>query len=309
MPVAHLYIFSDACPSDWLTPGQDNWHTIANFVVQTDPALFGAGFCDVSHEAALTADPQYKELMDALASELPSNTWMKWKTGPGYRERFARSLEKCPQERYPILNALSFRESDLRSSEQAVLAEYNSRIGGIEGRGIGFVEYTDHKNRRCLRHQFVNFSGLHSIEGPDSKLLVLLLMAWRIADLYAFYHRDLVESNRYGFDNLIVTVVSDWLSGDDRIKRTSEEMLQNLIDPNSEQAHIRLTRSPQPDKFSGELFVDNCAGLLNAAISNSDPKLSLGTGQTSRLLNTGWHALVPHHTKITLRSALELVRT
>jgi hypothetical protein len=310
MPAAHLYIFSDACPTDWLIAGQENqWHTIVNFVVQTDPALFGAGFSDVSHEAALAVDTRYQELMAALASQLPGQSLKKWKTGPGYRARFAGALGSCPQERSPILNALSFREGDLRSSEQAVLAAYNSRIGGIEGRGIGFAEYTDHRGRRCLRHQFVNFYGLHSVEGPDNQLLVLLLMAWRIADQYAFYYREIVQSSRYGFDDLIVTVVSDRLSGDDEIKRKSEQLLQNLIDPKSERAPVRLTRSPQSDTFSGDLFVDNCAGLLNAAISDPATEAALAAHQASRLLNRGWHALVPHPTEITLRSALELIRT
>lgn len=154
----------------------------------------------MSHEAALAADPEYQGLMAALTSQLPAQSLKKWKTGPGYRARFARALPSFAQERSPMLNALSFREGDLRSSEQAVLTAYNSRIGGIEGRGIGFREYTDNRGRRCLRHQFLNFYGLQSIEGPDSQLLVLLLMAWRIADQYAFYYREIVQSRRYGFD-------------------------------------------------------------------------------------------------------------
>ena len=40
MPTAHLYLFSDACPTDWLADGQDDtWHTIVNFVFQSSPDL------------------------------------------------------------------------------------------------------------------------------------------------------------------------------------------------------------------------------------------------------------------------------
>ena len=42
MAVSHMYVFSDACPSDWLTAGDDEWHTIVNFVFQSDPAPCGS---------------------------------------------------------------------------------------------------------------------------------------------------------------------------------------------------------------------------------------------------------------------------
>ena len=309
MPAAHMYIFSDACPTDWLTPGEEHqWHTIVNFSVQTNPALFAAGPSDISHETALTRDPDYQELLATLTSQLPYRSLKKWNTRGGYKARFARALASFGQERSPIINALSFREGDLRSSERAVLAAYNSRIGGVEGRGISFAEYTDKRGRRCLRHKFLNFHGLHTLEGPDSQLLVLLLMAWRIADQYAFYYREIVQSGRYGFSDLIVTVVSDRLSGDDEIKRKSEQLLQNLIDPEAERSPIRLTRSKQSDTFSGDLFVDNCAGLLNAAISDPTSEAALAARQASRLLDRGWHALSPDLAEIHLRSALELIR-
>ncbi len=40
MSLAHLYIFSDGCPTDWLVEGQDEtWHTIDNYDFQSNPEL------------------------------------------------------------------------------------------------------------------------------------------------------------------------------------------------------------------------------------------------------------------------------
>lgn len=102
--------------------------------------------------------------------------------------------------------------------------------------------------------------------------------------------------------------MSDRLSGDDEIKRKSEQLLQNLIDPESERSPIRLTRSPLSNTFSGDLLVDNCAGLLNAAISDPNSDAAFAAHQACQLLNRGWHALASHPAEINLRSAFELIR-
>jgi len=63
MPSAHLYIFSDACPTDWLIDGHDDeWHTIVNLVFQSDPALQSLVDQGESHEAVLDRDTKYAEL-------------------------------------------------------------------------------------------------------------------------------------------------------------------------------------------------------------------------------------------------------
>lgn len=304
MPLAHLYIFSDACPTDWLTPGKESdWHTIASFVVQTDEPPVP----NVPHEVQLQRDKCYAGFVESLTDLLPGRLLRKWATGPGYRGSFTRAFVAVPQQFHPIVNAISYREGDLRTSERAILNAYNERIGGIEGRGIGFEEYFDRRGRRSLRHQFMNFHGLHTIEGPDSRILVLLLLSWRIADQYAHYHSDIVQSGKYGFTDLRVTVVSDRLSGDDEIRRTSEELLRNLIDPEQERSPIQITRSRESDKFSGDLFVDNCAGLLNAAMSAPGSETARRLYNTGELLSKGWHVFVADTQKLTLQTAFEVL--
>ena len=63
MPTAHLYIFSDACPSDWLTCGDDAWHTIVNVVFQSDPDLYPLIAQGRTHEAVLPRDTKYGALV------------------------------------------------------------------------------------------------------------------------------------------------------------------------------------------------------------------------------------------------------
>lgn len=211
MPCAHLYLFSDACPSDWLVDGHDDgWHTIVNLVFQSD------------------------------------------------------------------------------------IASYNHRIGGIEGRGIGFEEFVDRKGRHQMKHSFVNFHGYHEIQGPYHQMLVLLFMASFVADQFTFFFRDIVTSHRYGFDDLRMTVVSDKLSGDDDLRSKSELNLRHLIDPENEHLPLALTSSSKSDVFSADLIVDNLAGWMTAAIS--DPNSSLA-GHARELISSGvwagWHQLQP----------------
>ena len=130
-------------------------------------------------------------------------------------------------------------------------------------------------------------------------MLILLLMSWFVADQYIFYRKDIVDSGKLGFDSLVSTIVSDKLSGDNEFRSKSELILQNLIDPNGVSSPIILTRSPESDKYVGDLIVDNIAGWLNSAVS--DP-----TGEfAQRICNlatsgvwAGWHILVPSLSKL-----------
>jgi hypothetical protein len=307
MPCAHLYLFSDACPSDWLADGQDDvWHTIVNFVFQSDPSLFPFIEQGPSHEEVLPKDPHYVRFINAIQSGLSSGILRKWRTGPSYRNRFCRSFAGAEHEFRPIVSACSFQEKTLRDSKSALIASYNDRIGGIEGRGIGFEEFVDNKGRHLMKHSFVNFHGYNEIQGPYQQMLVLLLTAWIIADQYTFFFRDIVANRRYGFNELRMTVVSDRLSGDDDFRSKSEHNLRRLVDPENERVPIVLTRSTQSDVFSGDLLVDNLAGWMTAAIS--DPSEAFGI-HARNLISTGvwngWHQLSHSTSKLLAIPAAE----
>jgi hypothetical protein len=264
VPTAHFYIFSDACPSDWLVVGNDDvWHTIANITFQFDPNLSPEE--GRSHEKLLPLDRDYRAFIAQLQSQLPSAQLRKWGTGPSYRERFCEAFKLAQPNFSPVVSAVSFQESTLRYSRDALLAEYNARIGGIEGRGIGFEESTDARGRRRLKHSFLHWrTGLHEIEGLENQMLALLLMAWFVAAQYSF---RLKEAQGLGFDQLSLTVVSDKLSGDDDFRRKSENNLRLSIDPEHQSAPITLTRSAASDTFAGDLIVDNLAGWLTEAMN------------------------------------------
>jgi hypothetical protein len=203
------------------------------------------------------------------------------------------------QEFKPLISACSFQEKVLRDSKGALLGSYNSRIGGIEERGIGFEEFTDGNGRRQMKHSFINFHGYHEIFGPENQMLVLLFTAWFTADQYGFYCRDIVNGGRYGFDQLHMTVVSDKLSGDDDFRRRSESNLRHLIDPEGENVPLTLTRSGASDAFSGDLLVDNLAGWLTAAMEDPSGKFA---SYARDLIPTdvwkGWHFLQTSTSKL-----------
>jgi hypothetical protein len=306
MSVAHLYLFSDASPSDWLVDGQDEtWHTIANFVFQSDPQLQVQVESGKLHTEVLPQDAVFKSLIADIERQLPSGHLAKWKIGPAYRSRFCRAIGAALANHQLVISACSFQEKMLRASQAALLHSYNAHIGGIEGRGIGFEDYLDGKGRSCMKHSFVNFTGYHEIKGLKNQLLVLLFMSWFVADQYVFFRKQIVDPKQLGFDQLGVTVVSDKLSGDDDFRRSSEENLRNLIDPDREGVPIILTRSPKSDTFSGDLLVDNFAGWLNSAIS--DP-----TGEPAQYIQdiassgiwAGWHELIESSSKLESVSAL-----
>jgi hypothetical protein len=294
LPATHLYIFSDASPSDWLADGhEEDWHTIVNFVVQSNPAQINDIERGISHEALLPQDPFYCQIVDSIASGLPSRGLKKWSTGGQYKTRFCSAFAASLANIRPMISACSFQEKTLRGSKEAIVASYNRLIGGIEGRGIGFEESIDHRGRRRLKHSFLNWrTGHHEIKGLENQILVLLFMSWFIADQYRFYHRELVSNEINGFDELRLTVVSDKLSGDDDLHRSSEQNLRHLIDPENDATLVTLTRSRASDHFSGDRLVDNLAGWLNAAMI--DPT-GLHAMQARKLVSTGvwagWHQL------------------
>jgi hypothetical protein len=309
VPAALMYLFSDACPTDWLVQGQDDtWHTIANFTFQSDPSQQAMVEAGASHAEVLTSDSTYGDVVRALQSELPSKTLRKWKTGPGYRKRFAQSLEHVARSHELMISACSFQERTLRNSKAALLASYNQHLGGIEGRGVGFEERIDGQGRLWVKHSFVNFNGYHEIKGLEGQVLVLLFMSWFAADQFMFHSNRLKAQRSPAFDGLTMTVVSDRLSGDDDTRATMELNLRRLIDPAGEEAPIVLTRSAQSDSFSGDLIVDNLAGLLNAAIA--DPAGVFGDA-VRRSADTGiwrgWHALQESVVKLESTPALEQV--
>jgi hypothetical protein len=308
VPPAHMYLFSDACPTDWLADGQDDtWHTIANFTFQSDPSSQALVEAGAPHAEVLASDSLYVDIIRGLQSGLPSGTLRKWKTGPGYRERFCQSVEQVARSHELMISACSFQERTLRSSKPALLASYNQHLGGIEGRGIGFEEWRDGQGRLRKKHSFLNFNGYHEINGLEGQVLVLLLMSWFVADQFIFHGKRFKAQHSPGFGGLRMTVVSDRLSGDDDARATQELNLRRLIDPAEERAPIALTRSPLSDSFSGDLIVDNLAGLLNAAIA--DPNGPFGDA-VRRSANTGvwrgWHLL--GESAISLRSTPALER-
>ena len=297
---AHLYMFCDASPSDWLIDGHDDiWHTIACFVFQSDPALQPLIATGLRHDEVLSRDGAFNGMTNELLAHLPSGQVRKWKTGPGYRSRFCSGFAAIYSKHRPMVSACSFQEGTLRVSKQALLQSYNQHVGGIEGRGIGFEESNDAKGRRQMKHSFVNFHGHREIEAPDNQMLVVLFMSWFIADQYVYYRKEIVDSGKYGFDQLGLTVVSDKLSGDDDTRPRNERNLRHLIDPDGEGIPIVLTRSPQSDSYLGDLVVDNLAGWLNAAIS--DPKGEFAALAKSGVFSdawNGWHLLVPSTTNL-----------
>lgn len=150
-----------------------------------------------------------------------------------------------------------------------------------------------------MKHSFVNFHGYHEIVGPENQMLVLLFMAWFVADQYGFYFRDLVNSGRYGFDQLHMTVVSDKLSGDDEFRRKSESNLRHLVNPEGDKVPLTLTRSGASDTFSGDLLVDNLAGWFTAVMENPAGKFA---SYARELIPTGvwkgWHHLQTSTSKL-----------
>lgn len=308
MPTAHLYLFSDACPSDWLTDGFDDiWHTIVYLLVQSDPCLQPLVERGAPHEAVLAHDASFVGLIDEIQSKLPGKKLRQWKYGnQDYRSTFCTAFAETAIRRQVILTACSFQEKTLRASKRALIEAYNTYPGGIEGRGIGFQETTDHKGRLQMKHAFLNFSGYHEIKCPENQMLVLLLMSWFLADQYSYFRKLIVESKKYGFERLSLTVVSDMLSGDDRLRPYNEVNLRNLIDPEEDSSPIVLTRSTRKGNFPGDLIADNMAGWLNRAISEPTSEYANHTCNVRHKgMWAGWHELVSPSPKIRLSRVID----
>jgi hypothetical protein len=306
MPSAHLYLFSDACPSDWLVDGRDEtWHTVANFLFQSDPALQMQIDSGKSHEEVLKQDLLYSSIMTDLEAQLRFGRLQKWHSKGAYKTQFCQAFGATWAKYHPIVSACSFQQKTLRASKVALIRSYNNHIGGIEGRGIGFEEFKDTEGRLQMKHSFVNFNGYHEIRAPENQMLVLLLMAWFIADQYVFYRKEMVTSKRLGFERLGITIVSDKLSGDNELRQTNEQNLRNLIDPEAEGTPIVLTRSPQSDTFSGDLLVDNLAGWLNAAVSDPTEEFAHHAQKIAASgVWRGWHMLADSPDTLIMAPAL-----
>ncbi|MEZ0297671.1 MAG: hypothetical protein ACAI35_14575 [Candidatus Methylacidiphilales bacterium] len=314
-----MYFFSDGCPTDWLQDGKDDqWHTIVNMLIQSDPQLQPMVDQGNDHVAVLDQDTRYQSMVKELQKELSTGKLGKWRPKhirkrndkERYRESFCKAFTAIVPKYRPLVSACSFQEKVLRDSKQALLNDYNQHIGGVEGRGIGFGEYIDSKNRRCMKHSYVNFYGYHEIDTLENKALVLLLMAFFVADQYVFHSKKIRETKPRGIEGLRFTVVSDTLSGDDQDKRFSEENLRKLIDPDPypfpENAPIiTLTRSPASDTFSGDLIVDNLAGWLNSAMMDPTGKYAqYARNLASKGVWAGWHHLLPSTTKLVSEPAI-----
>lgn len=188
MTKAHIYLFSDACPSDWLVLGSDDvWHTIVNFVFQSDPNLHPLIKEGCSHEEVLPKDEIYNRFIAAIQSKLRHKKLQKWKTGGDYKKRFCNAFAAAIPEFKPIISACSYQEKTLRDSKTALLNSYNNLLGGVEGRGIGFAETLDNKGRNQMTHSYMNVNGLQKIHALENKMLVLLMMSWFVADQYVFF--------------------------------------------------------------------------------------------------------------------------
>jgi hypothetical protein len=124
-------------------------------------------------------------------------------------------------------------------------------------------------------------------------------MSWFVADQYTFYRKDIIDSGKFGFDTLAFTIVSDKLSGDDDFQLKNEQNLRNLIDPEGEGIPVVLTRSPESDKYVGDLIVDNIAGWLNYAIGNpSGEHAQHVCNLASSGIWNGWHVMLPSSSKL-----------
>lgn len=296
---------------NWLSAGRDDqWHTIACIGVATDPALEAFIRDGADHNLALQLDTAFSEFLNSLTIRRGRLRLLKWTTAEAYRGRFIdafHAMAAAPLAWRPFVNALSFQEGTLRRAKSALLAAYN---GTRRDHDIGFVEHTDRKGRRMMRHEFVNFSGYHVLERLESQMLVLLVMAWTIADQYRSFERTVPQ---HGFDRASLTVVSDTLSGDSSLLRDSELVLRRLLDTNAatELAHpsIRVTHSAESDSHPGDLLADNLAGWMAATLQA--PRSTLGT----RLLESesiaqilSWNELVQTHAQLSLKPVLPRLR-
>ena len=265
MPDAALLVYTDACPTDWLGPDKnDRWHTIS-YVVVPDAVRF-------------------METMTALCSHLPNRRLRRWAGKAAYRERFKSALPTLWPEFLLWINAISFRESTLRSRKDAVLAMFNEYTA--EGRSIGFATVQDRNGKPMLRHESVSMSGYHIVEAPEDKVLVLLVLAWMAASQYWFYRQ---RPPFAGHERVSLIIVSDLLSGDTQARQMGLVAIRGLIDHDSMfPTLVAFSRKELPN--AGELLVDNVAGWLDECLR--DPAELARLRSTLPDLLGGWKKLV-----------------
>lgn len=291
-PVAHMYLFSDACPADWLEAGQDaRWHTIVNFVFESDPALLEEIKAGVGHRQILERDSLFVGLIEGIQQNLPGKELKKWESRGNYKADFCKAISKLVGENRILITACSFQEQTLRASKQALLKSYVSRVGGSDGRGSNFSEYIDRKGRTFMRQSFVNFSGYHTLDALENKMLVLLFTSWLVSDQYVFYQKSF---QNHAAGRLLFTIVSDVFSGDSETISAARVILRNLIDPDGDNEAILLSHANKADCFAGDLLADNFAGWLTKAISEPRGNFAeLAMDLKSSGLWHGWHLLQP----------------
>ncbi len=304
---AHMYLFSDGCPTDWLQDGhEETWHTIVNVLIESDPAQIGAVVQDNNYEILLANDPHYSATISAISEKLPVQKLQQWKSFGNYKNAFCKSIQQAAAKCNFLISACSFQEKTLRLSQAALLNSVASQIGGSDGRGSFFSEFVDQKGRPQMQQSFMNFSGYHELCAPKNQMLVMLLTAWFTHNQYDFHKKSFSEISA---GNLLFTFVADTFSGDSENKTKSLTILRNLVDPDGDNPNVRVVSTPLSKEFSGAILVDNFAGLLNAAIS--DP-LGKFAEQLIQLESTGiwrgWNLMLPSSTTLNATPAIGYVK-
>lgn len=304
---AHMYLFSDGCPTDWLQDGhEETWHTIVNVLVESDPAQIGAVVQDNNYEILLAFDLQYSAMISAISEKLPDQQLRQWKSGGKYKKAFCKSIQQVAEKCNFLISACSFQEKTLRFSQAALLNSVGSRIGGSDGRGAFFSEFVDPKGRLQMQQAFMNFSGYHELCAPKNQMLVMLLTAWFAHNQYDFHKKSFSE---FSTGNLLFTFIADTFSGDDDSNPKSLTILRNLVDPDGNNPNVRVVSTALSKEFSGAILVNNFAGLLDEAISNP---LGEFAEQLIQLESTGiwsgWNLMLPSCTTLNATPAIGYVK-
>jgi hypothetical protein len=269
--MAHLYLFSEASPSNWLATGNDEaWRTVVNFVFESDRDLPEHIDRGETHIEVLSQDLKYTSFIKDLESHLPNGTLRKWNARGGYKSRLCYAFGMVMSKYKPIVSACSFQEKTLRASKSALIGSYNRSIGAHEGKETGSEKFADTKRRLQRGRSSTSFHGYREVQSSENQMLVLLFMSWFIGRQYRAYHDKIVKGGHHDVGPMGLTIVSDKLSGDDDTRLMHEQNLRKLINSEGKAGKISLTRSTLGVPHSGDLLADNLTGWLNAAIS--DPK-------------------------------------
>jgi hypothetical protein len=251
----------------------------------------------------LVKDSLYSEFFECFEQQLGGKL-KKWSDGGGdssYRKRFQTAFVHF-QPTLPVwVNALSFRECDLRQSQDRILSAYNSHSG--MDNTIGFQEFVDVRGRTIMQHEFVSMHGYHKLSRPKEQVLVMLAQSWSLNDQFLFYQRRLREEAVRIDWNLLMTVASDTLSGDNDKRRDAENILRHVRDPYREPP-IRFGRIPKKTEL-GNLFVDNIAGWLNECLCEPMGESALTALRAEDRL-FGWNELIAGETWATSSVLLRL---